>query len=166
MSNKWESNKPELNFGENDLSLMYKDHKDFFVKMHELRALFVEKIAESTFEVQALKDAYITFNALVDWTSSYIDKSSIKLDKNKKNTEFMDEKLEEIEKLIVNGKRKPAKVELRLYFRKLNDCFESSELLPKINQQQEDENQKFWKDEEHKAMKEVKKAFYDIMVVD
>ena len=42
--------------------------------------------------------------------------------------------------------------------------FESAELIPKIKKQEEDENAKFWKEEEHKGLREIKKGFYDILI--
>lgn len=148
-----------------DISLMYKDHKDFFVKMHDLRAKFVVEIAESSFEPKNLRQAFQTIEALVDWTSSYIQKSSIKFNKDKDNITYFDETLEEVSKEIKMNKNNEAKKNLKNLFRNLNSCFENSELLPKINIGVEDENSKFWREEEHAAMKEIKKAFYDVLVV-
>lgn len=111
-------------FKEEGNALIYKDHKDFFDRFHELRAFITEKIGESLFDGTSLKPCLSYMEGLIQWTSIYIQKMN---------------KLEEIEKdfdecvtLLKTNKSKEARRKVISLYQELNKIYEFNELIPQV----------------------------------
>lgn len=134
-------------------NLQFKEHTHFFDDYFELRKVAFNFLAKAITDDTKIPDLYQSVLILVEYTSTYIS-----------NVDFLDEKVKNIDKLIVlkrKDKNKEAILEIKKLLRLISSEHESSELLP---QKRSDDvsTQKFWKEEEHKALRNMKKAFHDI----
>jgi len=149
--------KPNLNYSENDKSLQYKDHNEFFEIFFQLRKQFLRDLHEFYInQNETTKSVVIgTMLGLIRWTGSQLGKV---LDVNEMRTKV----------IRLGNSREYPKLYLQLddLFLEISKAHESCELIPKIKIDVEDENAKFWKDEEHRAIREIKKGFYDILMQD
>lgn len=117
--------KQEYNpFKEEGNALIYKDHKEFFERFHELRAFITEKLGESLFNQQELKFCLSYMEGLIQWTSIYIEKM---------------DKLENIEKdfltcitLYKTNKSQQSRAKTIKLYQELNKIYEFNELIPQV----------------------------------
>lgn len=132
--------------------LAYKEHGDFFEDYHLIRKRAFVLLAEAITDKNKVKELYKTIITLVDFTSNYMyDISEV------------DELLLEIDKLMAKNRYVEAISEMRQVLRKINTKHEASAILPQKSMNF-DEKEKFWRDEESKGMKEMKKAFFDVFM--
>lgn len=111
-------------FKEEGNALIYKDHKEFFERFHELRAFITEKLGDSLFNPNVLKDCLSYTEGLIQWTSIYIQKM---------------DKLESIETDFLNcvnlyrkGKVSESRKETIKLYQNLNTIYEFNELIPQV----------------------------------
>jgi hypothetical protein len=79
--------------------------------------------------------------------------------------ETIDKDIDEISNLIKDKKNHDNTFKkIKALHRKVSEYQVKSEILPKPILAEEDEGANFWKKEENKAMKEMKKVFYDTVM--
>lgn len=131
--------------------LQYKEHGDFFDDYFSIRKTAFLLLSKSITNPKMIPDLYENVITLIDFTSNYIaDISEI------------DTIVKEIDALMFKKKEKDALIKFRELLRLINKKHEESDVLPQKNV--EDANSKFWRNEESKAMKEMKKAFFDVFM--
>ena len=131
--------------------LQYKEHGDFFDDYFRIRKTAFILLSKSITKPSLISDLYENVITLIDFTSNYIaDISEI------------DDMVKEIDILMKQRNNKKALEKFRQILRLINHKHEESDVLPQKNV--EDTNQKFWRTEESKAMKEMKKAYYDVFM--
>lgn len=161
--NKFNNNK-ELyksnNGNSEDISLMFKDHKDFFDGYYDLRTRVNNLLAGFLLDVSLRKDLLKNLFQLINWASNYIKDLDDLRTKYFKLTEIKGEKLNTSE-----GKKKFYDDILVIWDVISNDN-QLFELLPKPDVKIHDsEEEKFWKEEDHIGLKQIKKGFIDILSI-
>lgn len=139
-----------------DTFIEYKQHNEFFREYYMLRANFVQLHAESISDLKLVRKTYEILYALTNWTISQL----INIDNTK--VEEINKRLKETFKLISQQKLIIAREQLEEIFIDLSKIHEESELIPKVRKNFEDQNKKFWEEENNRGMKEMKKAFFDL----
>lgn len=153
------------NYNNDSSELLFKEHREFFIKYFELRTKFILQLAEiyTADSKQKYLELYTSLMALFDWTSNYI----VKKEEFQKN---LDELMNMINKLpagrITNiNIYKPTINKFREILHNMNEAHEKTEILPQKIVEQEDENRKFYREEKNDiALKMAKKAFHDMII--
>lgn len=149
-----EENKPQFEFA--DASLDFKLHQDFFELLFQYIKDYENAMADTYTDAKAGIKAFKELTKLISFTSPHIShKADIKEIKAKRDA---------IHEQLKKNKPVDARNKLEELAEHIFSIFESAELIPKIKKQEEDENAKFWKEEEHKGLREIKKGFYDILI--
>ena len=131
--------------------LQYKEHGDFFDDYFRIRRTAFILLSKSITDNKQIHNLYENVLTLIDFTSNYIaDISDI------------DNIVKEIYDLMHKKNTKDAFTKFRELLRLINKKHEESDVLPQKNV--EDVNKRFWRDEESRAMKEMKKAFFDVFM--
>jgi hypothetical protein len=73
-------------------------------------------------------------------------------------------KEKKIAEFIAENKNKSALEALRQFHDELSVYWSETEILPKVNEKVEDQENQFWKGERVAAIREAKKAFYDMII--
>jgi hypothetical protein len=132
--------------------LEYKQHNDFFGDYFIFKQRAFVLLSECISDKGKIKLLCETLMTLVNYTSNYID-----------DITEVDKLMNELKRLLQLNKSADVINKAQEILRLLNEKHESSALLPQ-KQTQYNENEKFWRDEETKAMKQLKKAFYDVFM--
>lgn len=93
-----------------------------------------------------------------------IEKTEKEIEKFKfiNGKEYIDGELKSLIDLVNKKEYKKFIVKIEELLEFINSCLSKEEILP-LNQEYDDETEKFWKEEPKKAWREAKKAFTDIM---
>jgi len=141
--------------------LMFKEHREFFITFFQKRTDFLEVFALAKGDHEELKESYLILIYLIESTSAYI----IKNNEDGSVNDEIDEELEVISKIIKDKtKHDECHKKIKLLHRKVSLLQVDAEILPKPLLKQENENEQFWRGEDKKAYKEMKKAFYDVVM--
>jgi hypothetical protein len=126
------------NYNPNEQVLQYKDHSGFFAMYDKQKQIILTLLADAQF-----KECRKAIKILIAHTATYLKDPASYIERlNKEMTE------KEIITLYMEITKEHSK----------------NELQPKINEElEEPEDVKFWKEETNKAMREVKKAFMDVI---
>ena len=158
-----EKEKNNIVFRDNT-NLEYKNHDDFFNRFYQTRWDLINSIVQvsetinNKIDLKQLEYTIDSLEALILWSYSQLRRGGADLNKIK-------DMKKEIIKLIGQKKYKTAIEEIKVLFEYISEIHEKTELIPRISVQ-EKENERFWREEKNKAMKEVKKAFYDVLMVE
>lgn len=137
--------------------LIFKEHREFFINFFQKRDDFLSAFALAKYDEEELKDSYNILVYLIESTSAYIFKEDIEKE--------IDNELEEIEKILKdNSQHQECYNKIKELHRKVSSLQVQAEILPKPILSSENEQEKFWRGEDNKAMKEMKKAFYDVVM--
>ena len=148
---------PQADFNEAETSLNFKEHRLFFEKFFELRTAYIISSNDLYTDLKS-KNVITTIGALIaliDWTSSHLSKKLNVPDLKKEIIELGS--LSDIRKVYI---------ELDRIFQLISNAHEETELLPKINIVQEDYKVKFWKEEDNAGLRELKKAWHDMFLIE
>ena len=107
-------------------ALAYKEHSEFFTRFDELRAKVVEGVGKSVLVPNNIEDTIPFLKALINWTSSYIEK----LDKLEDIDSRFNKCIDEFRK----GKKKDCVKTIEDLFRELNKIYEYDELIPQVKE--------------------------------
>lgn len=147
-------------------SLEYKNHDEFFDKFYTLRTDLITSIA--------LCNDYLSNNnpklpSQMNYTITALDTFIIwsysQLKRGGMDEKQLNKDLNLIRKEILSKDYGRAYDNIKNIFTQVSEIHEKTELIPRINVT-ENENEKFWRDEDNKAMKEIKKAFYDVLLIE
>lgn len=105
-------------------SLIFKDHKDFFERFHELREKITEGVGIALFNLDYTKECLGFMFGLIQWTSIYIQK----MDK----LEDIDAQFQKALNLFKGGKKLESINTLNILYRDLNEIYEFNELIPQV----------------------------------
>lgn len=147
--------KPPIKTNFDESTLDYKLHQDFFELLFQYIRNYEEAMADFYTDTKAGIKAFKELIKLISFTSAHI--------KKKIDIEEVKIRRDEIHKSLKQGKTSDARKAMENLAEEIFMIFERTELIPKVKHE-EDENAKFWKDEENKAIREVKKGFYDILM--
>lgn len=131
-------------------NLQYKEHGNFFNDFFTLRKIAYGHLAETITNPKRFPELYKSTLILVEYASSYIS-----------DIESIDQDLQDIDKLTSINKTNEAIKKVKHLLRKITQEHEASELLPQ-KKAEDIKTQKFWREEEHRAIRNMKKAFHDI----
>ena len=111
-----------------DTSLDFKEHSDFFEKYFELRYKFIEAMSEMTFsnDKAAFSNLYKDLLKLVDWTTVYINNTDIYTDLDKLKTSIITFNRQD------TAKAKTLSSNFRNILKLINKDHERHEILPKV----------------------------------
>ena len=146
-----------LVFDESETSLNFKEHKLFFEKFFELRTNYI-LASNMLFSDLTSKNVGLVIGSLlslIDWTTSHLEKKV---------------KVKDLKERIVTLSR--SKDLIKIYqgldevFKQISKAHEECELLPKVIVSEEDSKIKFWREEETMSLKELKKAWYDMFLLE
>jgi len=145
---------------EDNTSLEYKDHRDFFEDYFKFRREFILGLSALSFsnDKKGFTELYKSLNALIDWTNNYIFNENI------------DKLLKELNKdiIIFNSANTILAKELIVKFRKIikliNVDHEKAEILPKKMIGEISEEDKYYYEEQVHPLKYAKKAFTDLLL--
>lgn len=143
------------NFEETNLA--YKDHQRFFDDYYDFKKLFNKYLLGATFDYSLVEEAYIS---LFQFINNAIAQITLVKDKNELNKAKT-----KITNLIVNKKQSEALDEMEKLFQEVCDICMLLELEPKPENKQDSEEVKFWKEETHKGLREIKKGFMDVLSI-
>ena len=143
------------NFEETNLS--FKDHQRFFNDYYDFKKQFNKYLLGATFDYSLVEEAYIS---LFQFINNAI--AQITLVKDKKE---LNEVKNNITNLIVNKKQSLALEEMEKLFQEVCDICMKLELEPKPENKEDSEEVKFWKEETHKGLREIKKGFMDVLSI-
>jgi len=145
------------NLNKKEDGLIFKEHREFFINFFQKRDDFLSSFAMAKIDKDELKDSFLLLNYLIESTSPYI----LKEDKDKD----VDKKIKEIESIInVSTEHDNCYNKIKSLHREISLLQVKAEILPKPLLAYDNEKENFWRGEENKAMKEIKKAFYDIVL--
>lgn len=133
-------------------NLEFKDHREFFGDFMAIRKTAFILLAESMSDKSKVPELYKAVNTLIDFSSNYIH-----------NIDECDQLINHIDKLLAKKDFTLAVKEIKKLLRLVNSSLEKTAILPQKSDNY-DVNEKFWRDEESKAMQEMKKAFYDVFM--
>jgi predicted RNase H-like nuclease (RuvC/YqgF family) len=140
-----------------DNGLIFKEHREFFINFFQKRDDFLSSFAEAKYDHNELKDTFLILNYLIEATSPYI------LTKDSKDK--IDNCLKEISEILSDkSKHEDCFNKIKDLHREISTLQVRSEILPKPLRELENEQEQFWKGEESRAMREMKKAFYDVVL--
>lgn len=136
----------------NNTSLLYKNQDPFFIDYYEYRREAIKAKANILIDNSNYrKEAILTINSLIDFTVGYVNN-------------FKDKK-ETIKELMAEYKDP----EFSQFTEKFNNLWEelaqdhiNYEILPKPQMQEDKDLEEYWKSENHKAVRELKKVTTDI----
>lgn len=141
-----------------DTTLNYKEHHLFFEDYYLSKKEFIKSISECHADISLIPEAYTKLNAFIITVIAQIQiKKQFKEINDKKNALFES----------VNKKKNPLIVinDMTLLFSEVCQICMELELEPKPIIKEDPEEVKFWKDEEHQGLREIKKAFQDILSI-
>jgi hypothetical protein len=123
--------KKMANNDEDNSSLQYKEHREFFQKFFDIRTAFTSTLAQCSLTPKdsLLKELYEYLSAIIDWTDPYII--------NNKNVDKM---LEDIENKIYKASKirenqkmnKDIVKDIRTLFRLISKDHEKNEIIPRL----------------------------------
>lgn len=150
-----ENEKPILD--KRDFSLEYKQHEYFFQLLYKYIEEYHTNYAFAlTEDITKVTNAITSLNKIISLCSAHLSKKKdiiefhkeIKLIFSYLKDKQINKTLSELEKLTAE----------------VFNILESEEIIPKVKIY-EDDMDEFWKNEEHAGVKEMKKAFYDILIL-
>ena len=132
---------------EENNSLQFKEHRDFFDAMFEMRRNITANIAEAKTNPSAYNELVKSMEVLIDWTSNYIDD------------------IENIDKMVLAALKEKNKLKsirgFKTIFRRLNLNYEKNELIPQKILKVKETNE--WESIQNKADKNIVKACLDFI---
>jgi len=132
---------------EENNSLQFKEHRDFFDALFEMRRNITANIAEAKTSPKAYGELISSIEVLIDWTSNYITD------------------IETIDKMVHNAVKEKNKLKsirgLKRVFRRLNVNYEKNELIPQKIVVKTDQNE--WEKIQRQADKNIVKACLDFI---
>jgi len=132
-------------------NLEYKEHSDFFEDYFIFKKQTFVLLSESITDQRKIPELYQRLRTLINYTSNYIP-----------DIKEIDADLKVVDGLMVKDKKQALRM-CESILRKLNDKHEQTAILPQ-KATSYDEKEAFWRNEESRAMKELKKAFYDVFM--
>lgn len=142
----------------NDTNLTYKDHQEFFNDYYNYKKTFIQNISGCYIDITLIPETAISLSTFI--MSNYAQ-LQVRL-------EFSD--LEKKQKTIfkmIKDKNKPEKIieQMKALFSEIILICSNLELEPKPTEEFDTEEVKFWKEETHKGLREIKKGFIDILSI-
>lgn len=133
--------------------LLYKEHGEFFNDYFTIRRNAFVLLAKSISNTKNITDLYEGVITLIDFTSNYIEDIS-----------SIDAMIKEIDVLMSARDNKKALIKFREVLRLINKKHEESDVLPQKNIDDRKFSH-FWRDEEHRAIRALKKGYHDIFML-
>ena len=143
-----------------DIGIFYKDHREFFERFFKLRSDFFENWSMSYLDPEHIPIAFQKFISLINWSSSQTKDYEILSLENRQKVR------NRIKTLISQKKPSEALDVMEEYMDKVSVCQEEVQILPKVQKpEEEDQIEKFWREEKHKGLKNIKKGFIDVLKI-
>jgi hypothetical protein len=141
-----------------ETTLNYKEHHLFFEDYYLLKKEFITKIGECHSDISLIPEAYTKLSSFI---ISVIAQLQLKVD----FTQIQKNKNEVFN--LINNKKDPLMIinkMIQVYSDTCKICMDL-ELEPKPKVIEDSEEVKFWKDEEHRGLREIKKGFADVLSI-
>ena len=117
---------------EGDTRLEFKQHNEFFQRYYAIRFEFIRDLILTSTDINKVKAAYDSLNALIKWTSSQLKKAGMDLDELKKDMKTTFNLIKRRDYVLAVDK-------LETLFDKVSEVHEKGEIIPKVHINEKDE---------------------------